>query len=45
MIEGIDKGGTLGIVGMRERASIIGGKLEIKTSPKLGTKIVITVAV
>jgi signal transduction histidine kinase len=45
MIDGVDKGGTLGIIGMRERASIIGGKLEIKTSPGQGTQIVITVPV
>lgn len=45
MVDEITKGGTLGIVGMRERASIIGGTLEIKTSPKGGTKIIITVPV
>jgi signal transduction histidine kinase len=45
MIEGIEKGGTLGLVGMKERASIIGGKLEIKSSLTQGTNIVITVPV
>ena len=40
-----DDGGTLGIVGMRERASIIGGSLEIESSPKEGTKVIITVPV
>jgi PAS domain S-box-containing protein len=38
-------GNTLGILGMRERANIIGGKLEIETMPGNGTKIVVTVPV
>ena len=42
-VETICKGNTLGILGMRERASIVGGKLEIKTAPGDGTGIVVSV--
>jgi PAS domain S-box-containing protein len=42
-VETICKGNTLGILGMRERASIVGGKLEIKTAPGNGTGIVVSV--
>jgi PAS domain S-box-containing protein len=41
--ETICKGNTLGILGMRERASIVGGKLEIKTAPGNGTEIFVSV--
>jgi PAS domain S-box-containing protein len=41
--ETIWKGNTLGILGMRERASIAGGKLEIKTAPGNGTEIFVSV--
>ena len=41
----VDRGNTLGIVGMRERAGIIGGKLEINTVPGNGTNILVTVPV
>jgi PAS domain S-box-containing protein len=41
--ETIWKGNTLGILGMRERASIAGGKLEIKTAPGNGTEILVSV--
>jgi len=40
-----DNGKTLGIVGMRERATIIGGNLEIETAPGKGTKILVSVPV
>jgi PAS domain S-box-containing protein len=41
--ETIFKGNTLGILGMRERASIVGGKLEIRTAPGKGTEIFVSV--
>jgi PAS domain S-box-containing protein len=41
--ETVYKGNTLGILGMRERASIVGGKLEIKTTPGNGTGIFVSV--
>jgi PAS domain S-box-containing protein len=41
--EAVCKGNTLGILGMRERASIIGGKLAVKTAPGIGTEIVVSV--
>jgi signal transduction histidine kinase len=41
--ETVCKGNTLGILGMRERASIIGGKLEIETAPGNGTGIFVSV--
>jgi PAS domain S-box-containing protein len=41
--ETVCKGNTLGILGMRERASIIGGKLEIETAPGNGTGIFVLV--
>jgi len=34
---------TLGLLGMKERATMIGGKLEIRSSPGKGTTIIITV--
>lgn len=41
--ETVCKGNTLGILGMRERASIVGGKLEIKTAPGNGSEILVSV--
>jgi PAS domain S-box-containing protein len=41
--ETICKENTLGILGMRERASIVGGKFEIKTVPGNGTEIFVSV--
>lgn len=38
-----DPGKTLGLLGMKERAAMIGGKLEINSAPGKGTSIVITV--
>jgi signal transduction histidine kinase len=38
-----DPGKTLGLLGMKERATMIGGKLEINSSPGKGTAVVITV--
>ncbi|MGZ8540279.1 MAG: sensor histidine kinase [Chitinophagaceae bacterium] len=38
-----DPGKTLGLLGMRERAAMIGGKLEIKSAPGKGTYVVVTV--
>ena len=40
--EKIGEGNTLGILGMRERAAIIYGTLEIETMPKKGTKLILT---
>ena len=42
-MKGSDKGKTLGLLGMKERALMIGGKLEIHSSPGKGTTIVIKV--
>jgi len=33
----LEKGGGLGVVGMRERANEVGGRLEIETAPGVGT--------
>jgi PAS domain S-box-containing protein len=41
--ETVRKGNTLGILGMRERSSIVGGELEIKTAPGNGTEILVSV--
>jgi PAS domain S-box-containing protein len=41
--ETVLKRNTLGILGMRERSSIVGGKLEIKTAPGNGTEILVSV--
>jgi hypothetical protein len=38
-----DKGRTLGLLGMRERANMVGGELVIDSSPGAGTSIVMTV--
>ncbi|MGZ8524870.1 MAG: HAMP domain-containing protein, partial [Chitinophagaceae bacterium] len=38
-----DPGKTLGLLGMRERAAMIGGKLEINSAPGKGTYVVVTV--
>jgi signal transduction histidine kinase len=38
-----DKGNTLGILGMNERASIMGGKLQMNTEPYKGTDIFVSV--
>jgi len=41
--EDIDKGKTLGILGMKERAAIIGATYEIQSKPAEGTRITVTV--
>ena len=33
----LEKGGGLGVIGMRERANEVGGRLEIETAPGAGT--------
>jgi signal transduction histidine kinase len=35
--------GHLGLIGMRERARLLGGTLSIQSQPQLGTKVVVTV--
>ena len=42
---GREEGGGLGLVGMRERAALLGGTLEIETSPGEGTTIFVRVPV
>jgi len=33
--------GHLGLVGMRERAAMVGGKLEVQTAPDYGTAVIL----
>jgi signal transduction histidine kinase len=37
--------GSLGLLGMRERAAIIGGRVEIHSAPGKGTKVIVTTPV
>jgi PAS domain S-box-containing protein len=39
----VEGGGGLGLVGMRERASMVGGRLTIDSAPERGTKVRVTV--
>jgi signal transduction histidine kinase len=34
---------TLGVLGMRERAAMLGGKLILESEPSVGTSIVMTI--
>ena len=43
--EAAEGGGGMGLVNMRERAALIGGTLEIETSPGAGTTLYVRVPV
>jgi len=43
--EGVDKNGGLGLVGIKERVSLLGGTLNIKSKPGKGTELRIEVPV
>jgi signal transduction histidine kinase len=42
-VEELATSGHLGLIGMRERARLLGGTLTIQSQPQLGTKVVVTV--
>jgi signal transduction histidine kinase len=42
-VEELATSGHLGLIGMRERARLLGGALTIQSQPQLGTKVVVTV--
>jgi signal transduction histidine kinase len=42
-IEELAVAGHLGLIGMRERARLLGGNLSIQTQPQRGTRVTITV--
>jgi len=42
-VEELWTSGHLGLIGMRERARLLGGALTIQSQPQLGTKVVVTV--
>ena len=41
--EGLSETGCLGIVGIRERASLVGGSVHIRSRPGEGTRVIFTV--
>jgi len=41
--QALDAGGGLGLVGMRERAAMVGGRLTIESEPGEGTQVTVTV--
>jgi signal transduction histidine kinase len=43
LIEELASSGHLGLIGMRERARLLGGTLTLQSQPQLGTKVVVTV--
>jgi signal transduction histidine kinase len=42
-VEELATSGHLGLIGMRERARLLGGTLTIQSQPQLGTKVIVTV--
>jgi len=39
MLERASAGASLGVLGMQERASLVGGQLEIRSSPGQGSRV------
>jgi signal transduction histidine kinase len=43
-ISALSLAGKLGVVGMKERAELVGGHFELRSSPGSGTEVAVTVA-
>jgi signal transduction histidine kinase len=42
--DAVDEGGSMGLLGMRERAMLVGGELRIRSAPDKGTRVQVTFA-